>query len=142
MSRRDLRVWRCQEVKVKVHKITGPYEKIATKSLQAILRNHAYDQLFVHIGAKQLYDIMGELVRRRQDSDSPRRTNEETWREFVRHCCLVEPSEEQLLQEFLTPHTLTPSFHGVECLGNGNWVGYECQCDECPYFLQCFPEFG
>lgn len=70
-------------MKVKVHKITKPYEKIATKSLQAILRNHAYDKLFVHIGAKQLYDIMDELVRRRQDSDSPRRTNEETWREFV-----------------------------------------------------------
>ena len=27
------------------------------------------------------------------------------------------------------------------CLGNGNH-GFECLCDECDYFLLCFPEFN
>ena len=26
------------------------------------------------------------------------------------------------------------------CLGNGE-QGFECCCDECDYFLRCFPEF-
>ena len=26
------------------------------------------------------------------------------------------------------------------CLGNGE-LGYECCCDECDYYLFCFPEF-
>ena len=26
------------------------------------------------------------------------------------------------------------------CLGNGE-QGYECCCDECDYYLRCFPEF-
>ena len=28
----------------------------------------------------------------------------------------------------------------IACPGNGKW-GYECCCDECDYFLLCFPEF-
>ena len=48
---------------------------------------------------------------------------------------------EERLQELLTPHTLTPSYHGRECLDNGEWPGYECQCDECPHYLTCFPEY-
>lgn len=28
----------------------------------------------------------------------------------------------------------------IVCLGNGE-QGYECCCDECDYFLLCFPEF-
>ena len=27
-----------------------------------------------------------------------------------------------------------------DCLGNGE-LGFECCCDECDYFLLCFPEF-
>ena len=34
---------------------------------------------------------------------------------------------------------LTPGAPSV-CLGNGN-QGFECCCDECDYFLLCFPEF-
>lgn len=34
---------------------------------------------------------------------------------------------------------LTPGQPKV-CLGNG-FQGYECCCDECDYFLFCFPEF-
>ena len=26
------------------------------------------------------------------------------------------------------------------CLGNGE-LGFECCCDECDYYLSCFPEF-
>lgn len=35
---------------------------------------------------------------------------------------------------------LTPSLHGNDCLGNGEHEGYECCCDECDYYLECFPE--
>ena len=34
---------------------------------------------------------------------------------------------------------LTPGEPAV-CLGNGE-QGFECCCDECDYFLFCFPEF-
>ncbi len=34
---------------------------------------------------------------------------------------------------------LTPGESTV-CLGNGE-QGFECCCDECDYFLCCFPEF-
>ena len=40
----------------------------------------------------------------------------------------------------VTGTKLTPSYHGRECLGNGSWVGYECCCDECDYYLLCFHE--
>ena len=129
-------------MKVKVHTITKPYDKIETASLQAFLRNHAHDRLRCQIRTKQLFDIIGELVRHRQASGDTWRSNEDAWKEFAQQYCPVEPSEEQHIQELLTLHTLTPSFHGAECLGNGDWIGYECQCDECPFFLQCFPEFG
>ena len=36
---------------------------------------------------------------------------------------------------------LTPSFHGDACLGNGDNLGYECCCDECDYYLYCFPDW-
>lgn len=36
---------------------------------------------------------------------------------------------------------LTPSFHGKDCHGNGEHPGYECCCDECDYYLDCFPEW-
>ena len=35
---------------------------------------------------------------------------------------------------------LTPGQPTV-CLGNGE-QGFECCCDECEYFLFCFPEFN
>ena len=34
---------------------------------------------------------------------------------------------------------LTPGERSV-CLGNGE-QGFECCCDECNYFLLCYPEF-
>lgn len=35
---------------------------------------------------------------------------------------------------------LTPGKREV-CLGNGE-QGFACCCDECDYFLYCFPEYG
>ncbi|MBR3417949.1 MAG: hypothetical protein IKG82_04580 [Oscillospiraceae bacterium] len=34
---------------------------------------------------------------------------------------------------------LTPSPNGINCIGNGQHE-IECQCDECDFFLDCFPE--
>ncbi len=39
----------------------------------------------------------------------------------------------------ITGVELTPGKPTV-CLGNGE-QGFECCCDECDYFLLCFPEF-
>ena len=39
----------------------------------------------------------------------------------------------------ITGVELTPG-DGEACLGNGEH-GFECCCDECDYFLFCFPEF-
>lgn len=33
-----------------------------------------------------------------------------------------------------------PSLGGTECKGNGQSDDIEIQCDECDYFLICFPE--
>ena len=39
----------------------------------------------------------------------------------------------------MTSVEITPGESTV-CLGNGE-KGFECCCDECDYFLLCFPEF-
>ena len=36
---------------------------------------------------------------------------------------------------------LTPSYHGEQCCHNGENPDYEIACDECEYFLLCFPEY-
>jgi len=44
----------------------------------------------------------------------------------------------------IVPNTdilLMPSYHGEKCLGSGDYPGYECCCDECDYYLICFPEW-
>ena len=41
----------------------------------------------------------------------------------------------------ITGTVLTPSFHGEKCLGNGDHPGVECCCDECDYYLECFPDW-
>ena len=40
---------------------------------------------------------------------------------------------------YITDIELTPGKPDI-CLGNGE-DGFECCCDECDYFLLCFPEF-
>ena len=39
----------------------------------------------------------------------------------------------------ITGIELTPG-NSTVCLGNGE-QGFECCCDECDYYLLCFPEF-
>ena len=34
-----------------------------------------------------------------------------------------------------------PSCHGEECAGNGKNEEIECCCDECDYYLLCFPDW-
>lgn len=38
---------------------------------------------------------------------------------------------------------LTPSPQGKDCLGNGEHddIAVELRCDECGYFLYCFPQY-
>ena len=36
---------------------------------------------------------------------------------------------------------LTPSYHGELCRHNGNNPDYEIACDECDYYLVCFPDW-
>ena len=40
----------------------------------------------------------------------------------------------------LTP-PLTPGYNGEDCLGNGAYPGVECCCDECDFFLTCYPDW-
>lgn len=35
---------------------------------------------------------------------------------------------------------LTPSFHGENCRHNGDNPMYDCACDNCDFFLVCFPD--
>lgn len=35
---------------------------------------------------------------------------------------------------------LRPSYHGEDCPGSGDHPETECCCDECDYYLTCFPE--
>lgn len=36
---------------------------------------------------------------------------------------------------------LTASYHGENCRHNGENPNYELACDECPYYLECFPDW-
>ena len=49
-------------------------------------------------------------------------------------------AEEEHRQALTMPPELTPSPNGRECLGNGHWPGYECQCPDCDSYEQCFPD--
>ena len=49
-------------------------------------------------------------------------------------------SPEQLEKWNSNDFTPQPSLGGTECKGNGKHEGIEIQCDECDYFLICFPE--
>ena len=49
-------------------------------------------------------------------------------------------SPEQLEKYNSSDFTPQPSLGGAECQGNGQHEEVEIQCDECDYFLICFPE--
>ena len=72
-------------MKVTVRIIKSPYTDVPTKSLQAILRNHAFDKLLLKIETKQLYDIMDVLVDRHEASGYQFKSNEQALTEFKQH---------------------------------------------------------
>ncbi len=41
----------------------------------------------------------------------------------------------------LNDFELKPSLGGTECQGNGKHDDIEIQCDECDYFLVCYPNY-
>lgn len=41
----------------------------------------------------------------------------------------------------VTGAILTPA-KPEKCQGNGEYKGFECCCDECNWFMLCFPEYG
>ena len=41
----------------------------------------------------------------------------------------------------ITETPLIPSPQGEQCPRNGEHPEYECCCDECDYFLYCFPQY-
>jgi len=47
--------------------------------------------------------------------------------------------KKQIIDVTGTP--LTPSWQGNKCLGNGEHPEYEICCDECDYYLYCFPQY-
>ena len=51
----------------------------------------------------------------------------------------TEPPKDHI--DFWSEIPLTPSYHGKNCLGNGEHPGLECCCDECDYYLICFPDW-
>ena len=40
-----------------------------------------------------------------------------------------------------TEEVLTPSYHGESCRHNGDNPDYEIACDECDFYLICFPDW-
>ncbi|MDY3224914.1 MAG: hypothetical protein SOW84_03445 [Candidatus Faecousia sp.] len=36
---------------------------------------------------------------------------------------------------------LPPSYHGILCRHNGDNPDHEIACDECDYYLYCFPDW-
>ena len=48
--------------------------------------------------------------------------------------------KKQIIDVTGTP--LTPSRQGRKCLGNGEYPEYEICCDECDYYLYCFPQYN
>lgn len=115
-------------MKVKVRVIESPYTDVPTESLQAICRNHAHDKLHVHIGTKQLYDIMGVLAERRKAAGCYFRSNEEAWADFVANY-MPRKDARKLRVDYLGEHdhclvelsdVLPASCYGVEPLNNHN----------------------
>lgn len=61
----------------------------------------------------------------------------------------ISPEAYEIYEQLLSPEDLTdptgtkltPSWHGQKCQGNGEHPGVECCCDECDFYLACFPDW-
>ena len=92
-----------------------------------------------------LAEVAQELVKRIEMGYAMRKDAQRAREEFLKHYTPNDFGASEDLDDkahilsLIKPHQLTPSYHGKECLGNGEWPGYECQCDECDFYLACFP---
>ena len=55
--------------------------------------------------------------------------------------CADKVIEIMKAMEEIPNEALTPSPHGQYCQHNGEHPGYECCCDECDFYLACFPDW-
>lgn len=49
--------------------------------------------------------------------------------------------ESQRTEWISVDEELTPSYHGELCRHNGENPDYEIACEECDYYLLCFPDW-
>ena len=85
--------------------------ELETSTLEQMLRMHANDEL-PGVSIDVVLVLLDELEQRRIGDYDP-----------------------------TVPHELTPSQGGRECLGNGTYPGYACQCAGCDYYESCFPDW-
>ena len=67
-----------------------------------------------------------------------------TYQEAYAHKALFDDDDSGLYKsiEVEEPEvTITPSYHGELCQGSGEDPAHECRCDECDYYLECFPDW-
>lgn len=108
--------------------------KLTTEELEQILRDD-FNSEGDGLGLDVVMPVMEELSRRLGG-----RTGEEarrSWEMFLKY--YLPASQEELVDP--TGTKLTPSWHGEDCLGNGEHPDIECCCDNCNYFLACFPDY-
>lgn len=79
-------------------------------------------------------------VRVRHVPPNPALDKTEAWLRSSRGRAALEQLERALIKQAEHLPPLTPSPSGRECLGNGFWPGYECQCPDCDWYAVCFPE--
>ena len=101
---------------------------LPTKTIERMVRYDAEGRQT--LPPQDLFFLLDELIRRKEIRS---KAAVAAWEEFRQY--YMPRSEDPHI-----PHKLTPSHQGRECLGNGSWPGYECCCDECNWFLECFPE--
>lgn len=68
----------------------------------------------------------------------------DTWLCQCKLCGLFyKPSLEHKCEDLIDPCTGALLWPGVpeRCPGNGEHPEYECCCDECPYYSECFPDW-
>ena len=53
----------------------------------------------------------------------------------------VERIQENDVESKPQEEILTASYHGEKCRHNGENPDYEMACDECDYYLLCFPDW-
>ena len=108
--------------------------KMTTAELEKILRKDC-SLAGEGLGLNVVMPVMEELARRNGKLTGAEA--EAAWQRFLQD--YLPASQEDLVDP--TGTKLTPSWHGAECLGNGEHPGIECCCDECDYYLVCFPDW-